>query len=183
MKLLKLFAAVLGLFCVQPAHAATIFQISGTAQGVIKGVVPCEIMTWCPEEEKPFTHVFNFTVTAEPNSQGLYNFTHGPSTNAGVHQVSLRALGEGLFEPISLTYYQGHCQIAPGSQCERSASTTQFSITEIIPGAVPEPATWAMMILGLGAIGWGLRRRSSITGALSLLGDPEPAPSAVAGRS
>lgn len=28
-------------------------------------------------------------------------------------------------------------------------------------GAVPEPVTWAMMIVGFGAIGWQLRRRSS----------------------
>jgi hypothetical protein len=27
------------------------------------------------------------------------------------------------------------------------------------PGAVPEPGTWAMMLLGFGAIGFGLRRR------------------------
>jgi len=159
MKLLKLFGVVLGLFCVQPAHAATIFQISGIADGVIRGVVPCEMMGWCPEEEEPFSHVFNFLITAEPNDQGVYNFTHGPSTNAGIHQVSFRSLGEGLFEPINLTYYQGHCHIIPGSGCERTASTQQFSITAIMPGAVPEPATWAMMISGLVAIGWGLRRR------------------------
>ena len=29
------------------------------------------------------------------------------------------------------------------------------------PGDVPEPATWAMMMLGFGAVGWQLRRRSS----------------------
>ena len=28
------------------------------------------------------------------------------------------------------------------------------------PGSVPEPATWAMMLLGFGAIGFGLRRRA-----------------------
>jgi len=27
--------------------------------------------------------------------------------------------------------------------------------------AVPEPATWAMMLIGFGAIGWQLRRRRS----------------------
>jgi len=27
--------------------------------------------------------------------------------------------------------------------------------------AVPEPATWAMMLIGFGAVGWQLRRRSS----------------------
>ena len=33
--------------------------------------------------------------------------------------------------------------------------------TITISQAVPEPATWAMMLLGFGAIGWQLRRRRS----------------------
>lgn len=32
----------------------------------------------------------------------------------------------------------------------------------VTPGAVPEPATWAMMIIGFGAVGGALRRRSTI---------------------
>jgi hypothetical protein len=28
--------------------------------------------------------------------------------------------------------------------------------------AVPEPATWAMMLMGFGAIGFGLRRRKQM---------------------
>lgn len=35
-----------------------------------------------------------------------------------------------------------------------------------IPSAVPEPGTWAMMLLGFGAIGMGMRRRSTATGVL-----------------
>jgi hypothetical protein len=33
--------------------------------------------------------------------------------------------------------------------------------TVTISDAVPEPATWAMMLLGFGAIGWQLRRRKA----------------------
>ena len=33
------------------------------------------------------------------------------------------------------------------------------NLTASVSGAVPEPATWAMMILGFGAVGAGLRRR------------------------
>lgn len=32
----------------------------------------------------------------------------------------------------------------------------------VTPGAVPEPATWAMMIIGFGAIGGALRRRQAV---------------------
>jgi len=37
-------------------------------------------------------------------------------------------------------------------------------------GAVPEPATWVMMILGFGLIGWSLRRRGSLSAASALSG-------------
>jgi PEP-CTERM motif len=36
----------------------------------------------------------------------------------------------------------------------------------IAPGAVPEPATWMMMILGFGLIGSAMRRRKAITSGL-----------------
>ena len=36
-----------------------------------------------------------------------------------------------------------------------------ITITRVVPGAVPEPATWAMMLVGFGAIGFTLRRRSA----------------------
>ena len=32
-----------------------------------------------------------------------------------------------------------------------------------VPGAVPEPAAWGMMILGMGAIGAAMRRRQKVT--------------------
>lgn len=37
----------------------------------------------------------------------------------------------------------------------------------VIPGMVPEPATWALMILGIGLFGWSLRRRGAQTPALA----------------
>lgn len=41
------------------------------------------------------------------------------------------------------------------------SGTVNFSPT----GGVPEPATWAMMIGGMGAAGYGLRRRRSLVAA------------------
>ena len=35
------------------------------------------------------------------------------------------------------------------------------------PGAVPEAATWAMMILGMGAVGYAMRRRQKVTTRIS----------------
>lgn len=38
----------------------------------------------------------------------------------------------------------------------------RFEAQAMTSGAVPEPATWAMMILGFGASGWALRRRARV---------------------
>ena len=35
--------------------------------------------------------------------------------------------------------------------------------TAAVAGAVPEPATWALMILGMGAVGFAMRRRKNVT--------------------
>ena len=42
-----------------------------------------------------------------------------------------------------------------------------FRLGDAVSGAVPEPATWAMMILGFGAAGATLRRRRSIGAAVA----------------
>ena len=40
------------------------------------------------------------------------------------------------------------------------SSTTDFAIGDffVVPGGVPEPSTWAMMLLGFGGIGFAMRR-------------------------
>ena len=45
---------------------------------------------------------------------------------------------------------------------------TGITATTAIPAAVPEPATWAMMLVGFGAVGFALRRRKSERGAVPL---------------
>jgi hypothetical protein len=46
-----------------------------------------------------------------------------------------------------------------------NATPVQLSFTLVsnATGAVPEPATWAMMILGMGAVGFAMRRKSNVT--------------------
>ena len=46
----------------------------------------------------------------------------------------------------------------------------QFIAGDAIMGAVPEPATWAMMLLGFGGIGVAMRRRPKVTERLSHAG-------------
>jgi hypothetical protein len=49
--------------------------------------------------------------------------------------------------------------LAPGTTT-LALNTQGFSDAVIIGASVPEPATWAMMLLGFGAIGFALRRKA-----------------------
>ncbi|WP_133364907.1 PEPxxWA-CTERM sorting domain-containing protein [Qipengyuania sediminis] len=44
-----------------------------------------------------------------------------------------------------------------------TSTGNSFEFDNLATGAVPEPGTWAMMILGFGAIGGALRRKSRVT--------------------
>ena len=47
-----------------------------------------------------------------------------------------------------------------------SGANLNFALTSA-SGAVPEPATWAMMLLGFGAIGFAVRRRHAVKTSVS----------------
>ena len=47
-------------------------------------------------------------------------------------------------------------------ECCTLPATLQFSVNGNYVGDVPEPATWAMMLLGFGAIGVAMRRRPKL---------------------
>jgi PEP-CTERM motif-containing protein len=45
-------------------------------------------------------------------------------------------------------------------------TATQVSLSRVVPGgAIPEPTSWAMMLLGFGAVGLAIRRRRAIARA------------------
>ena len=81
-----------------------------------------------------FLNGVEFTLTALGDPAGTFEFGF-------VNPVALQALNT-----IELAGYTGGAASFSG--------TLTFT-----SGAVPEPATWALMILGFGAVGIGLRRR------------------------
>lgn len=82
--------------------------------------------------------VFNTTFNFE-GSNYLFNMNGGTIT---VHSEA---------DPFGQPYLNGYTNI--GNQSLTGATT----YTPASPGAVPEPATWAMMLLGLGFIGGAMR--------------------------
>ncbi len=71
------------------------------------------------------------------------------------------------FQPVTTRYltfeFEG-CLGGTNSGC----GLQEVAFAEGVTGGVPEPATWAMMILGFGAAGSVLRRRrAAVAGALA----------------
>lgn len=108
--------------------------------------------------------------TGQPQNQGL-NETGG----FDFYRPRERVVTDAWYGPISATANltandlaglnsNGFLDFAVTAQSGRFTLTDlefQFDLEKIEPGAVPEPGTWALMILGLGMAGIHLRRSGS----------------------
>jgi hypothetical protein len=119
---------------------------------------------WCYVETNPFTSSSFDVLTAGAQP---------PIFNTPYSQVTWKPTEEGF----TLNFYaptkcvpvtgDGVCHELNSLKMLRLAGTTvtnepfQFVATfgEAAPRAVPEPATWAMMITGFGMVGFAMRRR------------------------
>ncbi|MXP28834.1 PEPxxWA-CTERM sorting domain-containing protein [Porphyrobacter algicida] len=95
-----------------------------------------------------FTSAWLVGPGAGPDST-VYNFT---INNGNPSQAFLLPTGGALAGS-----YELHVQGTSGSDGNGYTASVTLS-------AVPEPATWALMILGFGAIGFSMRRRSAKAG-------------------
>lgn len=77
-----------------------------------------------------------------------WSFESGPSGPNAMGSVQLSFTGGGFNEFLSQAAYMGN----PPYRFRAGG-------TYIVTGLVPEPATWAMMLVGFGAIGWSIRRK------------------------
>jgi hypothetical protein len=103
------------------------------------------------------------TLTFSPDF--TFNLLAGSSYYFGI--ISDSALDVGTINTGSITLSQnGLTATGSNSNYANYASPTLVGIASAsinlvlrgTQGAVPEPATWAMMIIGFGAIGWSVRR-------------------------
>lgn len=87
-----------------------------------------------------------------PDARHVYGFTLiAPGAVAGDVQVATDG------------FYNGH--YAPGSDVNAPENDRDIAKLTAGPVAVPEPASWALMILGLGVVGGAMRRRGVATPA------------------
>lgn len=74
--------------------------------------------------------------------------------------VPITALGSGSLATLSnIPIFSGNVNILSLNYTATGNASYGGNLT-FIPGGIPEPMTWAMMILGFAAIGFAMRRRS-----------------------
>ncbi|WP_205481311.1 PEPxxWA-CTERM sorting domain-containing protein [Sphingomonas arenae] len=95
-----------------------------------------------------------FTGVLEVGYSGLVNLEGRtyPYFTEGAYTLTLRRIVDAQFEIIDVQYSLGiTSDHFSGNERLRSLVSVQFN-------AIPEPATWMMMLVGFGAIGWAQRR-------------------------
>ena len=154
------------LFAAMPAQATVkVFDVGvfGTVNGVRSTIAcnsgsPAGCLSTYPSgfSYTPFTQSFGYNFGPIGLEEGLNQLTFGYLYGAGVYNLLVNRSGD-LLTGTSVTYdfSDGGIRFGQVGGYAISASSNSFNVT----GGVPEPATWAMMLLGFGAISLSLRRR------------------------
>jgi hypothetical protein len=165
-----LTAALLASAATAPAFAADLIGVQTTAtllypnqSTIYAGPVTATVGAQVEFPAGAFSPAFGSfdidanTVTFISNQNGLY----GTSAFNGYRLdfanrviVSLTLDGSSTFTPVGYSFSGSSIFINVSGQDPRNGN----SVFNVGVAAVPEPATWAMMMLGFGMVGYGLRR-------------------------
>lgn len=132
----------------------------------------------------PFVDIYNFTL-ASAGVLGLTLQSIGAAANSdinfslvrlnppgGGNNVRLVDRSTGNVEFYSLSDISAtagdYALRLEGSVAGPAPNAAYSGTISFAPGAVPEPAAWAMMILGMGAIGIAMRRQKRPSGSQAL---------------
>jgi len=162
-------AAAFAALAAAPASAVEVFNVGafGTLTGstytivCVSGSPPgCSGGGPGGQRVDPFVSSFSFSLYTSPLAEGDNPFSYGFEFGAGFYTGIINNSG-GTLTGRDLIFTRvdgGSCrQFLIGCQSV-SATATTFNVT----GGVPEPSTWAMMLMGFGAVGYSLRRRRKL---------------------
>jgi len=94
----------------------------------------------------------------------LVSLDGGPATSIGTYTI---AAGAGVWNGASFNFNSGTATSAVLSfvDLNLAGDGNDFGIDDITLTAVPEPATWGLMIVGFGLVGFAARRRRTAVAA------------------
>jgi hypothetical protein len=89
--------------------------------------------------------------------------------NPGTYTVSVQAYSNFAIGPFLSDGFSGGGSFvdATGNPRDTHWAFDILNVQSAVQAGVPEPATWAVMLLGFGAVGFALRRRSNVRATVS----------------
>jgi len=161
-----------------PAGATEFVQFAGG--GVADYTTEIRYPYWTPDcgldscvSHTQASFIVNFGVEVDDlgavNTPGWFaDFSYGSYYSIGVLSGRVVSLGNGAFTGVDFQSAQGNVCAGFGPCVRTTGATATFAVRQVAPPPVPEPSTWAMLLIGFGAIGGGMRagRRSTLAGAL-----------------
>lgn len=94
-----------------------------------------------------------------------FGFNYGNYVNEGLPVILTLNTGEIFtINPTNTAQFIGFTSLAPITAVSfQSANTVAFDVISVSSiASVPEPATWALMLIGFGIIGFAMRKHSKI---------------------
>lgn len=157
--ILKSISGFLAAFTLVPGVAnATVFnvnifaEVSGT--DTVAACGPGQVFPYCPQESLPYQNTIARYLGPIDLLLGDNPFSYGGYYSTGLITGTINNTN-GVLTGRDLTYAYASCSgPCPGDHIYATAQSFQ------VTGGVPEPATWAMLLVGIGAVGWTLRRRA-----------------------
>lgn len=113
---------------------------------------------------------FSFFYTASLNSfVNVYSGLNGTGTvlatlNLGTNWHNSNCGSQDSFchwDPVGVTF-AGTAKSVDFGGVANQAGFDNITLGAAVPGGVPEPATWAMMLLGVGMVGFAMRQRFKV---------------------
>lgn len=154
--------AAVALMAVAPASAATITLTPG-ANGTLSGGFEASNLGATFSETFTFSLPTAGTTGVSLTSIAVDSITNVDFTSATLNGISLALSPTGVFETggISLATLAGNQTLVINGTSGGNGSFGGNVSFAPAGGVVPEPATWALMILGFGLVGGMMRRRAS----------------------